>query len=410
MRLVKILLGKVRTVYHDYRLHHNKEQRNKTFYTYNISDMPDDFPHFKIRGESAVKEDILITPHSSDFESGYLIITDYKGKIKNYKKLDSFAYAFRKFLLPDGKEIYAYLQTEGREDRQYERTFLNILDENLNPIKENIRPILNGGPSKYSQSFCDAHDYIILGLNHYILFSFDHCLVKNIPGYEGKTVKVFNTIIQEQKDGQVLFQFESVEHPELYSAAYYQNDYNNFGPDKTCYADYTHLNSIAIDPVTKDLLCSFRSIGLVKISRETGRILWIMGHNRNDIRNVEKDMLGTYQHDAQYQKDGSITVFDNNQKPRAHSRVCRYWIDEDCLTLTKFKEYVTNIPYSEYMGGAQLVDSSTDTFKIAYGGDLSFIGFEEYDFSNRRQNMKLVFKDGHDLYQVFSGEIDVKEQ
>lgn len=105
----------------------------------------------------------------------------------------------------------------------------------------------------------------------------------------------------------------------------------------------------------------------------------------------------------------SSTVFDNCGSSNGKSRVCRYWIDEKSLSIQNFKEYKSKIAWSPFMGGAQPVDIENEVFELAYGGSFPYIGFEEYDFKNRKQNMKLVFEDGYDIYQVFAGEVKVND-
>lgn len=78
------------------------------------------------------------------------------------------------------------------------------------------------------------------------------------------------------------------------------------------YDDYCHINAIAVDPNTGNLLISCRSIGLMKIDRETGDIQWMMSRKHNDIKGLTTEQIGYLQHDVRYTDDGSFTVFDNS--------------------------------------------------------------------------------------------------
>ena len=82
--------------------------------------------------------------------------------------------------------------------------------------------------------------------------------------------------------------------------------------------------------------------------------------------------------------------------------VCRYWIDEEALTLTDFEEFRTEYSSSS-MGGAELMDEETDTYLICYGGSAVDFAFEERDFSTGEVNMQLVIENGTNLYRIFRG-------
>ena len=160
------------------------------------------------------------------------------------------------------------------------------MDESFNVINDNIHPLAYGSITD-SDYGCENHDYKILADDHYILTTVTLSMADNVPGYEGKQIPVVNAIVQEQKAGEVIMQWESMEHPELYEASVYNNDYASLvdNPDAP-YTDYVHINSVTVDPESYDLLISCRSIGLMKLDRETGEILWMMGRGRNDIEHA----------------------------------------------------------------------------------------------------------------------------
>jgi hypothetical protein len=93
--------------------------------------------------------------------------------------------------------------------------------------------------------------------------------------------------------------------------------------------DYFHINSIDVDR-DGDLLVSARNTWAVyKIDRKSGKVVWRLGGKRSDFA------LGTgtrfaWQHDAQRQPDGTITLFDNSATPKVaeHSRAIALRVDE----------------------------------------------------------------------------------
>lgn len=375
------------------------------------SQLPSDFPEYTITGKSTQNEDYLLAMRATSADGyQYIFSMTATGDIKWYKKVPVGASNFRKIQYEDGTIRYAYMQVDpvdGECSVQQTNggvayTHIVLMDENFNVLNDNIRPLPYGSITS-EDSHCESHDYKILGDNHYLLTSVTLSTVNNVPGLEGKDVKVVNAIIQEQKDGKVVMQWESIEHPELYEASVLNNDYEEYASaSQTNYTDYVHINAIAVDPVSNDLLISCRSIGLMKLDRETGNILWIMGRGHNDINGLSEEQIGLYQHDVRYTEDGSFTIFDNSGGVDKTSRVCRYWIDENTLTLTKFEEFPTQYK-STSMGSAKLIDDNTDTYLISYGGGISDFAFEERNFSTNTVNMRFAFNDGRDLYRIFSG-------
>lgn len=376
--------------------------------TMNEGLLPADFPEYEITGSSISDEDYLISMYgATESQKNYIFVMSAEGRVKWYKQVPFMAFNFRKIQYPDGTIRYAYQQTESAGQVENINggmyfTHIVLMDENFQVINDNIRPIAYGSITEETY-FCESHDYKILGDNHYLLTSVTLSTVDNIPGMEGTQVQVVNAIIQEQKDGQVVMQWESIEHPELYSASLTNNEYAAFTAGTTDeFTDYVHLNAITVDPQTYDLLISCRSVGLMKIDRETGEILWIMGRGQNDIQGLEQSQIGLLQHDVRYLDDGSFTIFDNSGGQNSSSRVCRYWIDEDTKTLVRFQEYPTEY-YSSAMGSAELLDEETDTYTIVYGMGVADMAFEERNFSTDTVNMRLKFADGQVLYRVFRG-------
>lgn len=373
------------------------------------SELPTDFPYYTIEGSGVGNEDYLIATFSDAYaDKQFLFVMTPTGEIKWQTSVETGAINFRKIQYDDGTIRYAYQQFDKINGSAYIQntnggmlyTHVVLMDENFNVINDNIRP-LEYGSIQDSNQRCESHDYKILSDSHYILTTVTFEEVDNIPGMEGTKVKVLNAIIQEQKDGKVIMQWESIDHPELYSASILNNEYSKFTSGEM-YTDYVHLNAVAVDPKTYDLLISCRSIGLVKLDRKTGDILWIMGRGQNDIGGLSEEQIGLYQHDVRYVEDGSFTIFDNSGGVNSTSRVCRYWINDESLTLENYEEFTT--PYkSTSMGSAKLIDDETDTYLISYGTGIGEFTFEERNFSTNTVNLQFAFADGSPIYRIFTG-------
>lgn len=381
----------------------------------------DRFQTYKLTG--SYNDEIMVIPHTGNYEAGWAFILDENGNEKKRMSFPSYPYLLRKLRLPNGKIRYAYLQTEQPirgSGFSLEHTHAVLLDDQFQVLRDPIK-LLKGGSIKTKTFPCENHEYVILDDDHYVLTTEKSCYVRNIPSLKNKLARVFNSIVQEQKNGKVVWQFEAIHYPELYEASVFHNNYEDYSGKQLLYciaADYAHINAVTIDPVTKDFLFSFRNIGLVKVSRKTKEILWIMGRGRNDIQGMEMDQIGLFQHDVRYQKDGSFTIFDNYGCPEDFSRVCRYWVNEKTKTLERYEEYRTERPRSSCMGSAQLLDDEKNIYLVCYGG-LNFDmnkrqltsepAFEIYNFNEKKSVMHLTFDLKFGCYQVQCGIKDVPE-
>ena len=359
-------------------------------------DLPNDFPRFTVTGESAVKSDILITPYTSNFKTGYIFITDYKGQLKWYKHIPSFGYNFKQHYNTNNELRYSYMVTERPLNGQYDMCHTNIMNDKMEIIDKDIR-MLKYGTVK-NQYPLECHTFTFLDDKHYIMTAVNTVKVKNIPGFENKYYYVINNIIQEQKDGEVIWHFETIDYPELYLASCKNNSFED-GMNDIGAADYAHINAISKDK-NGDILISFRNIGLVKVNYETKEIMWIVGRSRNDIVGLDATDIPYLQHDVRYLADGSFTIFDNCGCPEDYSRVCRYWINDETKTLIQVKTYDSHFPRSIALGYSELVDDENDVYDITYGICTGAPALEEYDFKNNQSNFTLTFDNGAYLYNI----------
>lgn len=359
-------------------------------------DLPQDFPRFTIKGESAIKSDMLITPYTANFNTGYIFITDYKGNVKWYKHIPSFGYNFKQHYNSNNELRYSYMVTERPLNGQYDMCHTNIMNDKMEIIDEDIRMLKHG--TVKNQYPLECHTFTFLDDKHYIMTAVNTVKVKNIPGYENKYYYVINNIIQEQKDGEVVWHFETIDYPELYTASCKNNSFED-GTTDIGAADYAHINAISKDK-NGDILVSFRNIGMVKINYKTKEIMWIMGRNRNDIVGLNIKDIPYLQHDVRYLADGSFTIFDNCGCPEDYSRVCRYWIDDEVKTLIEVKTYNSEFPRSIALGYSELIDEDNDVYDITYGFCPGAPALEEYDFKNNKSNFTLTFDKGANLYNI----------
>ena len=227
--------------------------------------------------------------------------------VKWYKHIPSFGYNFKQHYNSNNELRYSYMVTERPLNGQYDMCHTNIMNDKMEIIDEDIRMLKHG--TVKNQYPLECHTFTFLDDKHYIMTAVNTVKVKNIPGYENKYYYVINNIIQEQKDGEVVWHFETIDYPELYTASCKNNSFED-GTTDIGAADYAHINAISKDK-NGDILVSFRNIGMVKINYKTKEIMWIMGRNRNDIVGLNIKDIPYLQHDVRYLTDGSFTIFDN---------------------------------------------------------------------------------------------------
>jgi hypothetical protein len=78
--------------------------------------------------------------------------------------------------------------------------------------------------------------------------------------------------------------------------------------------DYIHLNSIDEEPNGNLLVSGRNTHAVYEVSRRTGKVLWRLGGKKSDFR-LGPGARFAWQHDARWQPDGTITMFDNGSAP-----------------------------------------------------------------------------------------------
>ena len=131
--------------------------------------------------------------------------------------------------------------------------------------------------------------------------------------------RVIDGVVQEVDvaSGRVLFQWRSMGTIGLLES------YDRVPKGREPF-DYVHINSVDMD-AAGDLLVSARHTNAVyKIRRSTGKVVWRLGGKRPSFR-MERGTSIALQHDARFEADGTIRIFDNSSRRlRKRSRVV--WI------------------------------------------------------------------------------------
>jgi len=100
--------------------------------------------------------------------------------------------------------------------------------------------------------------------------------------------------------------------------------------------DYFHINSIEEDKDGDILISGRNTFSVVKVDKDTGKIIWRLGGKKSDFEMGEGTNF-SWQHDALRQPDGTITLYDNagnyfGRPTYDHSRGLILDVDEENMT------------------------------------------------------------------------------
>lgn len=367
-----------------------------------INTLSTDFPGYDVTANSPYEGDYYLTTHSEEYN--YVFKLNNEGNLIFYKQVPSNAFDFKKIITSDNKVRYGYLLTDNSLGRisgvGYSPTRLIILDENYNEIKNitmgEYKDVEEGEP-------LDNHDYIYIDDNHYIITSYKAVEATNIPQElsKGNTPKVAAAVLQEVKDGEVIWQWTSTDYEEFYETSV---EYNTFSEDSEAPLDYVHFNSITIDPNDNNLVVSFRHTdSVIKIDRNSGDIIWTLGGKADDF-SLSDEQKFSRQHFARFTEDGYLTIYDNGVE-NEDTRVVKLKIDEENKKVVDFKSYDVEEFY-KYTGSVQELDAENEVFLIGVGTQIGagqdLVAIEK-NYSTGEVYFKFSFDSGSCLYRVYKG-------
>ncbi len=213
----------------------------------------------------------------------------------------------------DGQTYYSY----HANDPKFSSMVISGFDPGMRVIMDDHYKVLKtiqmvaSGPYIHTDDPIDGHDFYMFDLDHYIVSGL-------VDRTFGDTL-LASAYIQEVKDGEVIFDWWSVDHPEM-------RDMLDEAFLESAGKDYVHFNSIQVLP-DGNWLCSFRQISsIMKIERvnETGAFLWCISG-----RDLPGEQCFSGQHYVRLHGN-VLTMFDNgNGHPAQISRPLRLIINPD---------------------------------------------------------------------------------
>ena len=306
--------------------------------------------------DKSLKGYVLSSPYQQyKWYLGQVMIMDMDGHVYLHKMTPGCASDFRQWKL-DGKIYYSYMLNNTDAFHINKNAVIAgygvILDSAFNEIRQ-VRLLPHDDVVIDKKQALDPHDLILLSLDHYIAIACYEKNVNNVPGNlkPHPKLKIAADIIQEVKDGKVIWQWDASHYPEFYASS---TDKNNFS-DSVTTQDYLHINSMTLDPKDSNLICSFRnSDEVVKINRHTGDIMWRLGGIHSDFALLDSQRFQR-QHDVTLTDNNqTLLVFDNgDSSKRKTSRVLEFQLDEKNKKVRSFKSFTIPAPYALTMGSVE---------------------------------------------------------
>lgn len=357
------------------------------------SELPSDFPKFSIKGDfSKYYDSIFMCPISGG--AFYMFELGSNGMVKRFRKSLTNC---PKTIMENGTRYYYGI--DGNMNESNGRLFIYKGNgETFNVVKGNV--------TDTEGNLLEPHDCCVISVNPLHVIT-QRYVENQTTMVDGVAKTVTSLVLEEQYEGNRVWQWNSVDYPELWKDSHYKG--NN--------ADYLHNNTISLDNDGNLLLNNKQANQMLVIERSwndsshtgsIGNILWKIGGNRGDgydydvatrIKTTEEQQW--YEsHDAIVREDGVYTMFDNRKS--YPSRIIEFKADKEGKNLTDFKAYTYKKYGGRYMGS---VDKCAEgIFLVSWGSfrstESSNIGI--YDFKNNKAIFELNFENkAYNAYRVY---------
>jgi len=321
---------------------------------------------------------------------GNLLIVDNELTPVFYRKVNGIIYDFK--LQPDGELTYGV-----GPDKIYG------LDSSGTMVNQFYAP---------PGIVLDVHELRVLSDGSYYIIGEEHLIIdmsQYVQGGDTAAVVLTNDVIHMDVNDNELWRWKTIEHYNILDVDQYI--------DLTQHQiDWTHCNSIEIDPDGNILLSTRNFDEVTKIDRTTGDIIWRLGGEKNQFTFINDSRGFSRQHCVRQLSNGNLIMFDNGDflLPE-YSSVVEYKIDETNFTATLVRRYTRNESvFSRVLGSVQ--ELTNGHILIGWGenqnpavGEIDeqdSVEFEMKFINYTRQYRAYRFKWETNLFTVSSDSID----
>lgn len=254
-----------------------------------------------------------------------------------------------------------------------------VLDENYRIIEEEARPKPTKSYDPAEGPFAEMHDFLVLGPTHYLFLDY------YVAEVDESGVSHYVPYIQEQKNGRVVWEWDSWDH-ELFRqagrAGYVRlpdedsmQQAEVYDRDEAiaagAFTDAIHTNSVHVCPNDGNIIISNRHMDAVmEIERGTGELAWVLGGEHNTW---DTGALGGLdrQHDARMLLDASgnplLSIYDNRTEMADTSRGLVLEVDEDNRQILGVEEYVAHGQKGDFTGSTRLFGENLEYVMVGWG-------------------------------------------
>ena len=357
----------------------------------------DGLPNYTISGETDLTGNFYI----SFVYSKNLIMLDGKGNVvwsmhqePGPDGVQAGCWDFKKHVI-DGRTYYSYHDQNSSYDKYgiegYAPGDRVVMDSNFHIVKRinfeaspTVEQVYKGHP-------LDGHDFLMIDLDHYIMSGYIKDRVYNVPGYpEGSSVVY--SYLQEVKNGKVVWEWRSVDYPELYSLTVTDAvaTANDFGNVQTDAPDYVHFNAMRLDD-DGNLICSFRHLNTIMCldrTKMSDQIKWKLSGNGDDF-GLTADQKTSSQHYVTVDGD-NITVFDNHNSTE-QTCIRSFKVDTQNMKVDQVTVNRIDGKFSSACGAAQLLYGNT--YMIGWGhSDNDAVCMCVYDFDAQKELISMTLE------------------
>ncbi len=341
-----------------------------------------DYPAFQVTiNNNPYPAELFI--HTMHQPSGYMAIFDaemnlYWSLSSGYKGLD----------LKKNGDFITYFKKDTAENDGQDENYWIIADQYMNEI-DTLKAI---------SGTTDYHDIRLLENGNYILQSYIDTYIDMSELVEGGSsnafVKGILNIEEFDQNHNLIFAWSAFDFLDI-------SQYNNVNNTNNEFT-WMHGNSIEIDYDNNILLSNRRSSEIIKINRETGEVIWIMGGPLNEFEIINDSFNGvSKQHDVRRLDNGNILIFDNgNTHDDPTTRIVEYQVDEENKIAELVWEYQSPYNYvSVSMGSAQRLPNQNTL--INWGNTISEDGAMITEINYDKEIvLELIYHHGYNTYKV----------
>ena len=299
---------------------------------------------------------------------------------------------FKKHVV-DGRTYYSYHDQDSSYDKYgiegYAPGDRVIMNSEFKVIK---RINFEGSPTNgniYKGHPLDGHDFLLIDLNHYIMSGYVKDIVYNVPGYPDGSSVVYS-YLQEVNNGKVVWEWKSIDYPELYSLTVTDAvaTANDFANEFTDAPDYVHFNAMRLDD-DGNLICSFRHLNTIMCldrTKATDQVKWKLSGNGDDFGLSDGEKTSS-QHYVTVDGD-VINVFDNHNITE-ETCVRSFRIDTSGMKVDHVDAKRIDGKFSSACGSAQLLYDNV--YMIGWGRtENDSVCFCVYDFDEEKELISMT--------------------